>query len=210
MQHLTRRTWMTAAVAVPLTAAAHTRNIVRRFTIGTPTFEIEASVEYRDAVSASSLSFQQGSDSRSFCLSPLGDERQNCVRDFAGSLAFASYHCKPIGRERPICSSLTEVVRLIDRDNAVPDRAPFRRTIALIAGRATDIQVFGMKQSGVSRGIERASDPAWCLFRQELFWDQETNPFLVLHWKHTLPAIRLLDVAPVGSARVLNDSHPLL
>lgn len=31
-----------------------------------------------------------------------------------------------------------------------------------------------------------------CLLRQDLYFDKENLPFLVVHWKHALSAIRLL------------------
>ena len=44
-------------------------------------------------------------------------------------------------------------------------------------------------------------DP-WCLFRQDLYFDQQSEPFLVIHWKHTLSAIRVLDLVPGQDTRL--------
>ena len=207
---LTRRNWIAGAAGVAASARVVARTRIRRFTLNTAEREIVASIEYFDAVTSHSLAFQEALRGRRFCLSSQGIEDQNCVQGFCGSLALAKYEVKSIDRRRPVYGSLTESVRVIDKDSSAPDRGPYRRTIALIAGQATDLQVFGMQRAPGSQQVDSANDPAWSLLRQELLWDAEPNPFLVIHWKHTLPAIRLLDVAPVGATRILSDSQPLL
>jgi hypothetical protein len=37
--------------------------------------------------------------------------------------------------------------------------------------------------------------------RQDLYLQPSYSPFLVLHWMHTLTAIRLIDVIPVAQTR---------
>ena len=36
----------------------------------------------------------------------------------------------------------------------------------------------------------------WYLFRQDLFLEPQTAPFLVMYWKHALSSIRVLDLIP--------------
>ena len=44
----------------------------------------------------------------------------------------------------------------------------------------------------------------WCLLRQDLFLNQQPEPFLIVHWKHTFDAITLLDVIPGDRTELAN------
>ena len=37
---------------------------------------------------------------------------------------------------------------------------------------------------------------AWRLLRQDLYLNSQTTAFLIVHWKHTLDVISLVDVIP--------------
>ena len=102
---------------------------------------------------------------------------------------------------------LREYVRSIDQSDRVPVRPPFERVIQVQHGLASDIQVFGYPDNS-SDGSNRTQEPddAWCLFRQNLYLKDKTVPFLVVHWKHTLTRIRVLDVIPEnGTWRVRQE-----
>ena len=162
------------------------------YLFATAEYKIALTLEYHDQQASRRLGFLDTSANRHFCLSSSGEENKNCVTDFKGAIAVARY--KLIPRTAPRASlSLREYVRNIDQSERVPVRAPFERIIRVEGGLASDIQVFGYQDSSLAQGEK---DDAWCLLRQNLYLGDNAAPFLVLHWKHTLDRIRVLDIIP--------------
>jgi hypothetical protein len=98
-------------------------------------------------------------------------------------------------------AALRERVRTIDQDERLKSRPPFECAIAIRDGIASDIQAFGYEQQGP--GPAQDGNPAgpWCFLRQDLYLDADRSPFLVVHWKHTLNEIRILDLIPGDRTR---------
>ena len=161
---------------------------VRRF--GTGAYEVQMTVEFHDHHERRVLGFDERMTDRHFCLSADGIEGHDCVKNFVGAIAVARYHIRS-SRHGSRAQVLRERVRAIDQDEALGARPPFDRAIELQNGVASDIQTFGYI-AGASSAADDASP--WCLLRQDLFLDGDTAPFLVIHWKHTLSAIRILDI----------------
>lgn len=162
----------------------------------TDEYKVRMTLEYYDGYSDSDLRFQERSSQRKFCLSPQGEENRNCASDFTGSIAVARYRISSQFRSQS-SPSLREHVRSIDQSDHVPVRPPFDRVIEIEHGLASDIQVFGYQDSSAAPGARlQNSDNAWCLLRQDLYLKNKTVPFLVVHWKHTLSSIRVLDIIP--------------
>lgn len=158
--------------------------------------DVQMTVEFHDRYVSNGFWFKERVTNRDFCYSAGGDENTGCLKNFTGSIAIARYRVQPRAR-RTKSLSIRENVRTIDQDSRLVSRPPFQRAIQLEHGLATDIQAFGYQ---LSDGTElapppKASDP-WCLLRQDLHLEGEQQPFLVVHWKHTFPAIRLIDVIP--------------
>jgi len=147
--------------------------------------DVRMSVEFYDRYASSGFWFDERRTNRSFCLSAQGEAGRDCLRNFHGSLAIVRYHIRPHAR-------LRECVRTIDRDGRLGDRPPFERTLSVVDGVVSDIQAFGYEGTGPA-----APGPEpWCFLRQDLYFDGQSAPFVVIHWKHTASAIRLLDVIP--------------
>ena len=92
---------------------------------------------------------------------------------------------------------MRERVRTIDHDRRISPRAPFEKVMAVEQASASDIQAFGYQADHVEQIRADANLLAvWCLVRQDLYLNDEATPFLVVHWKHTLDLISLLDVIP--------------
>ena len=141
--------------------------------------------------------------SETLCLSETGDlGSKNCVKDFEGAVAIVRFSTSPGDEQR--CSAMREHVRVIDQDAALHEYGPFDAKILLDAGIGSDIQLFGFgRREFLNRGVEARS---WRLFRQELFMDSSAEPFVIVHWKHTLKSIDLIDVIPVGSTDLQEHS----
>jgi hypothetical protein len=84
-------------------------------------------------------------------------------------------------------------------------RAPFERLLAIEKDVVSDIQVFGYTQDAPKEGESDSSVTIWCLLRQDLYLNGQTAPFLIVHWKHTLNLISLVDVIPGDSAQIISD-----
>jgi hypothetical protein len=156
---------------------------------------VRMAVEFYDGYSTNVFSFRDLFASRRFCLSTLGEEDQNCAAGFAGSLAIARYSFLPhseLGR----VATLREHVRTIDWDNRLRYRPPFDRTIEVREGVASDIQAFGYEAPPPSSATPPDKGGPWYYFRQDLYLAGQPTAFLVVHWRHTFSAIRILDVIP--------------
>jgi hypothetical protein len=164
------------------------------------------SVEFHDRYASNGFWFDELRAGRKYCLSGEGEEGRNCPPKFSGSIAIAHYRIRPRSNS-PLSLVLRECVRTIDRDSRVNDRPPFERTLELHGGLASDIQAFGYQPDASSAVQVEAEEPhePWCLFRQDLYFGGNGAPFLVVHWKHTLSAIRILDLIPGDQTRLISE-----
>jgi hypothetical protein len=175
------------------------------YSFATPECDVRMTVEFYDRYSSDGFWFDERRTDRHYCLSAKGEESRDCLANFSGSLAVARYHIRP----RPKALHLTvlrEHVRTIDQDDRLKTQAPFDRVIELRQGIASDIQAFGYE---VEASPARVRPPErygpWCLLRQDLYFDGQTSPFLVVHWKHALSAIRILDLIPGDQTRAVGE-----
>jgi hypothetical protein len=164
---------------------------------GTRECNIRLTVEFYDRYSSKGFWFNERRAERKYCLSAEGEEGHNCLPNFTGSIAIARYRIQARSNA-PDLVILRERVRTIDKDSRLNDRPPFERALKLQGGLASDIQAFGYEPeaaSSLQTKTEQVHEP-WCLFRQDLYLGGEAGAFLVIHWKHTLSAIRILDLIP--------------
>lgn len=183
-------------------SAPASSEIVYRFAAGD--CDVRMAVEFFDSYSTQGFWFKEQMSERRFCVSSGGEENRDCLANFAGAIAVARYHihCRSHPKQG---LALMERVRTIDQDSRLASRDPFERTIQLRDGVASDIQAFGYKvdNSSVSSESAAASGP-WCVLRQDLYLRGQDSLFLVVHWKHTLSAIRLFDVIPGDGTRLVS------
>jgi len=187
-----RRMFLLSGLGLAARAASPGRER-RRF--ATQECEIEMEVEFHDRHSSLGFRFLDQASGRGFCLSRDGDRDRDCVRQFSGALAIAHYHIRSRSRRRRV-SALREYVRTIDHDPRFELRPPFEATLEFRQGVASDIQAFGYEGARPAPAV----DP-WYYFRQDLYLDARGEAFLVLHWKHSLDGIRMLDVIPGDGTR---------
>ena len=178
----------------------------------TPSMAAEAMTSYRIETAGCSIEMQihpskryagtpvffypEERQSERLCLSEGGDlARNGCLTNFVGAASVVRFYAK--SRNGQPCSTMREQVRLIDQNLTLGSLKPFEHRIPIEHGRASDIQLFGF-EAGVLAN-RRSNEAPWRLFRQELFLDDAKDPFLIVHWKHTLTSIGVLDVIPVGS-----------
>ena len=154
------------------------------------------SVECFGRTSAKNLRFRDRLSNRAFCVSTNGEQDKSCSQPFAGSIAIARYHFQSrLPFRAPV--NLRERVLTIDRDARMSPRAPFERMLTAERDVISDIQAFGYDPTDPSRpGADTGPVPVWCLLRQDLYLNDQPNAFLIVHWKHTLDAITVVDVIP--------------
>jgi hypothetical protein len=152
------------------------------------------SVQYFAKSSTGSFGFRDGLNNRAFCLSGEGEENRNCLERFTGSIAIARYRfCSRLRSQMPL--HLKERVLTIDRDNRLDLRPPFERVLPLDREVVSDIQAFGYNPDDPKQAAS-ICEGVWCLLRQDLYLNDQATAFLIVHWKHTLSSISLVDVIP--------------
>lgn len=170
--------------------------------------DIRMSVEFYDRYSSNGFWFEEHRTDRQYCLSAEGEQGHNCLAGFSGSIAIVRYRIRSRSRS-PNLLRLREDVRSIDRDSRLSERPPFERMLNLQHGLASDIQAFGYGPDAaptVRAGADQLYEP-WCLFRQNLYLEIAPEPFLVIHWKHALSAIRILDIIPGDGTRLIGKGR---
>ena len=86
-------------------------------------------------------------------------------------------------------------MRTIDRDNHMDLRPPFESVMSFDGQVASDIQAFGYNQDDPKQSTAQ-TERFWCLLRQDLYLNNQPTAFLIVHWKHSVNFIGLVDVIP--------------
>lgn len=100
--------------------------------------------------------------------------------------------------------TLRERVLTIDRDGRMDPRPPFERVLPLDREIVSDIQAFGYNPDDRRQAASVPKD-AWCLLRQDLYLNDQAKAFLIVHWKHTLNFISLVDVIPGDGTQSISE-----
>ena len=122
-----------------------------------------------------------------------------------GSMAIAQYRFRS-RRHSATPLNLRERVLTIDHDSRISPRAPFERVLAVERAIVSDIQAFGYNPDDAEQATRNAELLAgWCLVRQDLYLNDQATAFLIVHWKHTLNFISLLDVIPGDGTELISN-----
>lgn len=195
-----RRVLLCGAAALGVVPAKAAK-VQEEYRFRTAELDIRMTVEFHDGYDSRGFWFREKETDRPFCLSASGESGRNCVENFRGSLAIAYYKVQPRSKRKgtPV---LREYVRTIDHDPRLDSRPPFERAIELRHGIGSDLQAFGYEpEPGEALPPDRHGP--WRLYRQDLFLEPQTTPFLVVFWKHALTSIRVLDVIPGDQTWIL-------
>jgi hypothetical protein len=162
----------------------------------TPECEVRMGVQFLANSSTEGFHFRDRLVNRSFCLSANGEEGQGCLERFVGAMAIARYRFRS-RRHAAAPFSLRERVVTIDNDSRMTPPPPFERGLAVEREMVSDIQAFGYNPDDpVQAAFHTKPLAAWRLLRQDLYLDGQATAFLIVHWKHTLDVISLVDVIP--------------
>jgi len=122
-----------------------------------------------------------------------------CIDRFVGAVAAVEYSVKFFNGAIPGRVAIREHVTVTAQSPGIAERAPFSMTKLLIEGIGSDMQVFGydealLRQEDHARSRKQGLPQWWRRYRQELYVDQETEPFAIVEWKHTLNRISIVAI----------------
>ena len=162
----------------------------------TPECEVRMSVQFLANSSAEGFHFRDRLTNRAFCLSANGEENRGCLERFVGAMAIARYDFRS-RRHSPLPLKLRERVVTIDNDSRMNPPPPFERVLNVEREVVSDIQAFGYNPNDPQQAAFSTKPlAAWRLLRQDLYLNGQPTAFLIVHWKHTLDFISLVDVIP--------------
>src|SRR6516165_10727545 len=202
-QYPDRRTFLWSFAILGLTGTESHKQSDKVYRFLTPECQVEMSVEYFSKSSTNSFRFRDSMTNRAFCLSPDGEENGRCLERFTGSIAIARYRFRSRLQSQMLLS-LRERVLTIDRDNRMDARPPFERALPLDREVVSDIQAFGYNPDDAKQAASISED-VWCLLRQDLYLNDQETAFLIVHWKHTLNFISLVDVIPGNRTQAISE-----
>jgi hypothetical protein len=157
-------------------------------------------VEFFRSASGGGFRFHDKIANRQFCVSATGDENRDCLSHFYGSMAIATYQFRSrLHSQTP--ASLRESVVTIDHAPQMNPRPTFEKVLSIEKGFASDIQAFGYNSDDQASAVLPLA--LWCLLRQDLYLNDQPEPFLIVHWKHTFDSITVVDVIPGNETQLL-------
>jgi hypothetical protein len=162
----------------------------------TPDCEVRMSVQFLANASTEGFHFRDTLTNRAFCLSANGEENRGCLERFVGAMAIVRYVFRS-RRQSPVPLNLRERVQTIDNDSHMNPPPPFERVLTAEREVVSDIQAFGYNPDNPQQAsFSTRPLAAWRLLRQDLYLNGQPAAFLIVHWKHTLDFISLVDVIP--------------
>src|ERR1700730_1410728 len=200
-----RRSFLRSLASLGLTArtgkSERKSETIYRFL--TPECEVRMSVQYFGNSLTKDFRFRDRLTNRAFCLSANGEENRNCLPRFSGSMAIALYHFRPHSH---ISLNLRERVLTIDHDSRMSPRPPLERVLAVERQVVSDINAFVYNRDDPQQAASNAKPVTlWCLLRQDLYLNDQPTAFLILHWKHTVNFISLVDVIPGDGTQLISE-----
>jgi hypothetical protein len=196
--------WSLASLGLTAKASKSARRSEPVYRFLTPLCEVRMSVQYFVSSASNKLRFRDDRTNRTFCLSASGVRDDGCLERFVGSMAIAHYDFHSRLHSGPPLN-LRERVLTIDHDSRISPRAPFERVLAVEQAVVSDIQAFGYDADDREQSTRNAELLAtWYLVRQDLYLNDQATAFLIVHWKHTLNFISLLDVIPGDGTELIS------
>jgi hypothetical protein len=142
-------------------------------------WRVDARLEWHDRFEGGLLWASSAHELRRWCLPSTSEA---CATAFRGALAIARFYVQPAS------DRLRERLKLLDESEPGLALRESERSITLVHGSGSSVQAFG------------GSAGQWCVYRQDLFIDEQHAPFVVMLWKQSHAGIRLLDLMPGGEA----------
>ena len=162
-------------------------------------YMIEMSVSFPNPYLGSRLVFNSTLEPGKQLCPAIDGFPPGCIDRFVGAVAAVKYSVKFFDGAIPDRVAMREHVTVTAQSPGIAERSPFSMTKLLTGGIGSDIQVFGydealLRQDDHARSRKPALPRWWRLYRQELYLDQDTEPFAIVEWKHTLNRISIVAI----------------
>ncbi len=162
-------------------------------------YMIEMRVSFPDPYSGRRLAFHSTLEPEKQICPAIDGIPSACIDRFVGAVAAVKYSVKFPDGAIPGKVAIREHVTVTAQSPGIAGRSPFSMTQLLIEGIGSDIQVFGydealLRQDDHAQPRKQRLAQWWRLYRQELYVDQETEPFAIVEWKHTLNRISIMAI----------------
>jgi hypothetical protein len=207
--------WILLLSLVSISQATPAAVQVTKYNFTTRDYLIEMRVAFFAPYRGRRLAFFEGLDSRkTFCYSATGGPGP-CIEQFVGALAVVNYAVKPVNSSRlPKSVLIRECVTVSAQSAGLPASTAFSMSQTLVNGIGSDIQVFGYDQASLNKAARtrirsQAEAMWWRLCKQELYVDQETKPFAIVEWKHTLDRISITQIFGVSQSVSENSDQSM-
>jgi len=189
-----------------LTAMAVAEPQEKEFKCGfaTERYVIEMTVSFSEPYLGRRLVFYSSTDpQKELCYSDDGGRQGKCPERFVGAVATVRFSVRRRNAKAPGRTSIREHVTVMAQSEGLQERPPFSKTVELVNGVGSDLQVFGYDEAEVVeseriRARLEARQTIWRLFRQALYIDGEEEPFAVVEWRHAVDGIRILRMYSPG------------
>lgn len=170
------------------------------YQFATSDYIIEMRVKFLAPFRGQRLAFYSNVEpEKEICYSGDPEAPDKCLQRFLGAGALVTYRVSRWDGDPPGPALIREHVTVLTQSPGLTARAPFSKTQSLARGMASDIQVFGfdeapIKKADLARTREEMRRTLWRLYKQELYIDQELQPFAIVEWKHALDRISIVRI----------------
>jgi hypothetical protein len=156
-------------------------------------------VRFFDSYVGQRLAFRdERKPSREICLVDNG-ETGACLNHFVGSVTTVKFTVRRLRGRLRSGIAIREHVVVTAQSSDLPARPPFDKTQEFTSGAISDLQAFGYDERDIADGEreaerKKARERLWRICRQELYLNDETEPFATITWRYTIDAIEILRV----------------
>ena len=129
-----------------------------------------------------------------------------CPERFVGAVAIVTFTLKRINGKVASTGSIRELATVVAQSPDLPAHAPFELTQPFVRGILSDLQVFGYDESDIAEPARAAArkesqERTWRICRQELYLNDAKKPFAIIHWRHTVDRIDIMQAQAGKAAR---------
>jgi hypothetical protein len=141
--------------------------------------------------------YNSANPNKEICVVPSGTSVV-CPNRFVGAVATVTFAIKRASGKPVNRATIREVVTVLSQSPELSLRPPLEKTMPATRGVMSDLQVFGYDETEIPEE-QRAGERKewlqfWRIYRQELYLNDDRDPFAVIHWRHTLNRIEIVDV----------------
>jgi hypothetical protein len=141
--------------------------------------------------------YDSANPTKEICAVPSGTSVL-CPNRFVGAVATVTFAIKRPSGKSVNRAAIREVVTVLSQSPELSPRPPLEKTQPATRGVISDLQVFGYDETEIpeeQRARERQEWlRLWRIYRQELYLNDDKDPFAVIQWRHTLDRIEIVDI----------------